>query len=416
MPLVDYLLLTPLDEEWRTVRSVLGPKKITTFQTDPITYYLWKQPVKQPPYAFGEYLIAAAPMFRRTGGEALASVVTTHGLKQWKPSRVVLLGIAGSLEPEQLQLGDVVVSDEIYGYEVSDAEVGQFNFRPTFNQIGAVDFDRVRTFRNDPKAYAKWQQECLKAGTAIGLQGVTRPPELHIEAIASGNSVVKSRAFGRQLQEKISQKIKAVEMEARGLFQALYMDAKRTDGLMVRGISDYADEEKSELEKTTKDAWRTFAAANAARFLRTFWRRGPMQPISPNYELDLTMGSFTRFRQDGVPDIEFKQAGAQDNAFPLLLNRSQPTPELTLEVSAWSESGLPVLDFRGLCIVESPKRVVLQGQQAPTGIMTFQLPASEWGLKAELLLGFPFGADKIKVVCKDNFQRKSEKLIERPKR
>ena len=56
MPLVDYLLLTPLDEEWRTVRSILAPKKINTYQTDPITYYLWKQPVKRPhPYERDRY-------------------------------------------------------------------------------------------------------------------------------------------------------------------------------------------------------------------------------------------------------------------------------------------------------------------------------------------------------------------------
>lgn len=416
MPLVDYLLLTPLDEEWRTVRKVLGPKKINTYQTDPITYYLWKQPVKRPSYAVGEYLIVAAPMFRRTGGEAVASVITSHGVGQWKPSRVVLMGIAGSIEPDTLMLGDVVVSDEIYGYEVGDAEVGGLIFRPTFNQIGALDFDRVRAFRDDPKAYTKWQQECLKAAPAVGLNGLERPPELHLEAIASGNFVVKSRDFAAQLKAKISPKIKAVEMEARGLFQALYMNARRTDALMIRGISDYADERKAELEKTTKDAWRTFAAANAARLLRTFWRRGTVQPISPAYQLDLTLGPFTRFRQPGVPNIEYKYAGAQDNAFPNLLNRSQPTPELALEVSAVGESNEPALDFRGICIIESPKRSILNGEKARNGTMRFQLPASEWGMKAELLLSFPFGVDKIKVVCKDNFLRRSEAVMDGSKR
>src|ERR1044072_1727011 len=321
MPLVDYLLFTPLDEEWRTVRSVLCPKKVNAIQTDPITYYLWKQSVKRPPHAVGDYLIVAAPMFRRTGGEALAGVITAHGVSEWKPSRVVLVGIAGSLEPERLQLGDVVVSDEIYGYEVGDAEAGGLSFRPTFNQIGALDFDRVRAFRDDPVAYPKWQQECLGAARLVGLGELARPPELHLEAIASGNNVVKSRAFGRQLQEKISSKIKAVEMEARGLYQALYIHARRTDALMIRGVSDYADETKTELEKKSKDAWRTFAAANSARLLRTLWRRGPVQPISPDYQLDLTLGPYTRFKQQGVPNIEFKHVGAQDNAFPTLLDR-----------------------------------------------------------------------------------------------
>lgn len=416
MPLVDYLVLTPLDEEWRTVRSILAPNKINTYQTDPITYYLWKQPVKRPPHAVGEYLIVAASMFRRTGGESLATGVTAHGVNTWKPNRVVLIGIAGSLEPKQLKLGDVVVSDEIYGYEVGDAEKSGLNFRPTFNQISALDFDRVRAFRDDPPAYRKWQEECLEGAPAIGLKGVTRLPQLHLEAIASGNYVVKSEAFAERLQRELSPKNKAVEMEARGLFQALRIHGRRTDALMIRGISDYADEKKTQLEEKSKDAWRTFAAANAARLLRTFWLRGTVPPISPGYQLDLTMGSFARFRQDGIPHIDYRRVGAQITAFPNLLNRSRPTPQLTLEVTAWSESGAQVLTFRGLCIIESPDRTILAPPETQNGILTFQLPASEWGMKTELLLSFSVGVNKIKVLCKDSFQRKSEQVVERPKR
>ena len=361
-------------------------------------------------------MVAASPMFRRVGGMALATVITSHGVRLWKPARVVLMGIAGSIEPDKLQLGDVVVSDHIYGYEVGDAEAGEFNFRSTVNQIGALDFDRVRAFRDDAKAYTKWQQECLKAAPVAGLKQVVRPPELHLEAIASGNFVVKTTILAEQLKRQISPKIKAVEMEAEGLFRALYLDAGRSDALMIRGISDYADENKQKLEQTTKDGWRTFAAANAARLLRTFWRRGPVQPISPGYKLDLTLGPFSRFRQAGVPNIEFKKVGAQDTAFPYLLNRHEPTPELTLDVSAVLQAGQPAFGFRGVCIVESPKRTILNAQLGKKGIMSFQLPESEWGLKIELLLSFPFRVDQIKVVCKDRFFRKSEAVFTSSKR
>lgn len=114
MHLVDYLLLTPLDEEWRTVRNVLCPvhQNITDRPIDQITYFLWRQPVNRPPYTVGDYLIVGARMSRKTPGQALASVITKDSVRQWRPNRVVLLGIAGSLERE-LQLGDVVVSEEI---------------------------------------------------------------------------------------------------------------------------------------------------------------------------------------------------------------------------------------------------------------------------------------------------------------
>jgi nucleoside phosphorylase len=417
MPFVDYLVLTPLDEEWRTVRSVLCPvhKNVKSKSIGAITYYLWKQPVDQPPDKVGDYLIVAAPMSRETPGQAYAGVFTSRSLTYWKPDRIALLGIAGSLEPGRLKLGDVVVSHKICGYEVGDAKGRDLHFRPKFNQIGALDFDRVRAFRDDPVEYPKWQQECLAAARAAGLKRVSRPPELHIETTASGNFVVKSVTHGRKLRKEIDPKISAVEMEASGLHQALYLEAKRTDALMIRGVSDYADRNKAKLEKKTKDAWRTFCAANAARLLRTMWQRGPVPPLSPQYELNLEMGPRTRFQQPGIPKILFKQVGAQNVAFPNLISRGQPSPELTIEVTAYSEAGLPALDFRGLCIVESPDRLVIEPDPKVEGAKRFRLPASEWGLRVELLLSFRTSVDIIKVICRDDFQRLSEATVERPK-
>jgi nucleoside phosphorylase len=138
MALVDYLVITPLDEEWRTVRSVLCsvPDRVRSKPIDAITYYLWKEGIHDPWDGQSEYLIVAASMGIRTPGQAFAGVFSTHSLTHWKPARVVLIGIAGSLEPDRILLGDVVVSTEIFGYEVGDAEGDNIHFRPTFNQIG----------------------------------------------------------------------------------------------------------------------------------------------------------------------------------------------------------------------------------------------------------------------------------------
>lgn len=418
MPLVDYLLLTPLDEEWRTVRNVLCPvhTDLKARSIDVITYYLWKQSVNQHPYTIGDYLVVAAPMSRKTPGQAHASVFTNNAVNQWQPRRVILLGIAGSLEPERLQLGDVVVSEEIYGYEVGDAQDRGKSYRPTFNQVGALDYDRIRAFRDDPVDYPKWQDECLNAAHSAGLEKVTRLPELHLEVTASGNYVVKSKAFGRKLRREINSRISAVEMEARGLHQALYLNSQRTDALMIRGISDYADKNKSKLENTTKDAWRTFSAANAARLLHKIWERGPLPPLSPSYQLNMMPGPHTRFRQPGVPgDLEIKRVGAQNIAFPNLIARSEATPELYLEVVALSESGEPVPDFRAVCVIESPKRQFLNPVRFTDVGQLFILPASQWGLRVELLLSLSTPADKIKVICRDDFQRLTKAIFQRRK-
>ncbi len=406
MPLIDYLLLTPLDEEWRTVCSVLCPAhdEIEEKSVEAITYYLWNQPVASP-NARGEYLIAAASMAARTPGQAWAGVFTSQAVSFWRPKRSVLIGIAGSIEPDLVRLGDVIVADAIWGYEVEDAQEPDFGLRKTFNPIGALELDRIRAFKANALVLQAWQQECREAATALGLGELQHAPMLHIDAIASGNKVVKSVPFGQKLKRVLDERVRAVEMEARGLHQALYLDAGQTNALIVRGISDYADADKSELEKRSNDNWRTFAAGNAARLVKAFWRRGPTVPLSPTYQLNLERGPFTRFRQPNVPEIDFKHTGAHDLAFPVLLDRGSPTPELALVITAVTRAGARATGFQGLCVTQTPQREVIHGREDEPGRMEIFLPKSEWGLRVELLLSFPSSITEVEISCKDLFGR-----------
>lgn len=412
MALVDYLILTPLDEEWEAAGEILFPSERNERKIEAITYYLAQQPVNQPPDAVGEYLIVGAPMAHQTPGQAYAAAFSTHSLGDWKPARVVLLGIAGSLEPERLLLGDIVVSETMWGYEVGDAVGRNYFFRPTFNQDGALDIDRVRAFKRDKGDYGRWQRECVQTAPDLHLRP-PRAPELHLETTASGNFVVKSVTAGRKLRKEIDKHISAVEMEGRGLHQALYLNAGRTDALTVRGISDYADRNKARLEKRSKNAWRAFAAGNAARLVRALWQRGPVPPLSPRYDLDLTLGSLVDFRRRRVPpipSIEFKQKGAQDLAFPRVLTRTQPNPALLLKVRAIHSNETPATGYRGQCVLENADRYVVPGAQVASGAMTFQLPASEQGLRVELQLSFPETVHEVRLDCSDEFGRSSFKV------
>jgi len=181
--------------------------------------------------------IIRAPTSLWTPGPSLAAAVTTAALARWRPNRVVLIGIAGSITPDTVRLGDVVVATEVQGYEVGDAEDSGDRLRPTFNQPGAIDLNRAATFKADTKAYTVWRDACFADAPAHGLGGVvTQPPTMHVDVVASGNRVVKSIQFAQRLKAEINKYIVAVEMEARAVHQAVYVDAGRTDALTVRGI------------------------------------------------------------------------------------------------------------------------------------------------------------------------------------
>jgi nucleoside phosphorylase len=419
MSFVDYLVLAPMDSEWRAARGVLESRG-TPMLRAPIgamTYYCWRQPVDCPPERVGEYLVVGAAMAASAPGQTISGVITTTCLHEWRPDRVVLLGIAGSFDKKRLRLGDVVVATKVCGYVISDALPSGGRFRPTFVQTGALDLDRVRALRGDPVAYPQWQQECLQAGQAAGLTDVdhwgrpipatllSRRPELHLEVTGSGNEVVKSVARARELQRDVDHQIRAVEMEADGLHAALYQSAHRTDALMIRGISDYANTAKARLERSTKDGWRAFAAANAARLLTALWREGPVPPLSPLVRLTLKKGPHSRFWMDGLTPVEIHHTPAPHHlAFPELIRRDRPTPPLRLTIHGTTTAGATAVGGKGVCRISAPPGTapstlssVVEGGEP----LAFRIAPTEHGLEVELLVSFPEYLRELVVRCEE---------------
>ena len=66
--------------------------------------------------------------------------------------------------------------------------------------------------------------------------------------------------------KQIDRKVLAIETESGGVFNIT--TRKGVEALTIRGISDYADQNKAELEAGTQDAVRILAAENAASFLK----------------------------------------------------------------------------------------------------------------------------------------------------
>ena len=50
-------------------------------------------------------------------------VAVEQAAGKWPPAAIVLVGIAGSLEPDRVKLGDVIVPTQVFGYTEARAEV-----------------------------------------------------------------------------------------------------------------------------------------------------------------------------------------------------------------------------------------------------------------------------------------------------
>jgi nucleoside phosphorylase len=96
---------------------------------------------------------------------------------------------------------------------------------------------------------------------------VRNKPECHlIDKLASGPFVIASTPFWDDHIAAGNRLVRAVEMEAAGVGAASRAWSKPL--LVVRGISDFADERKSQLDAQGSGHWQKYAARNAAAMLQ----------------------------------------------------------------------------------------------------------------------------------------------------
>jgi len=191
-----------------------------------------------------------------------------------------MVGIAGGLHCDGLSIGDIVISNTIYGYEYGKIDK-QFIPRP--NWVFAADIGLFTSISAFAELSPAWQ-ETIDAERP--LPGV---PRVVSGNVASGDKVVDNpnNNFFRQVLANYPKTI-AVEMEGAGAAQAIQnlRDAGiRVGFLMVRGISDMPREENvtdGENGQKERDRWKPYAAASAAAFLVAYIASGlPLSPGEP---------------------------------------------------------------------------------------------------------------------------------------
>lgn len=212
---------------------------------------------------------------------AKSAVIAERLMSQFRPSTIVNIGIAGSMDDEVL-LGDVVVADQAddYLYEAKALSGRRRNFE--FSLKGdpyKSSSAYVRHVTNLPYAYSNETQTWL-TGCANDLQALLKPaisaklvrkellrnnPEIKTGCIASGPVLGASTEFVDWLKGRRDRKFVALEMESAGVLAAAY--PRGTDTLIIRGISDFSDNRKKDLDKIGKGALRRYAMHNAIGLL-----------------------------------------------------------------------------------------------------------------------------------------------------
>ena len=183
-------------------------------------------------------------------GNVQAGISTTQAIMDCKPYYVILTGIVGGLESKNRQLGDVLIAEQVVGYEEAKIVNGQTKRR--FKVVRPVFDLLMATFEVEKTQWA------TRIRIPRPLPPPTQCPKVHRGVVASGEKVVADRYMMTQLAS-VWHELIGVEMEAYGTMLATYQAGNRPGVLMVKGICDYADGSKN-------DIWHDYAADEAAAF------------------------------------------------------------------------------------------------------------------------------------------------------
>lgn len=266
----DLLLVVPLEEELLEVQHVFPQQENLSSDT------AYRYDAMIGDCGLKMLVVQQEEMGRNSARDAVEAA-----FDEFDFGFVICLGIAGSLA-EDLRLCDVCYSEHVYDFydntkaqETKDGEL-EIRFSPNHTRchppvVAAMNF--IRTVPELQDLHAEWQLQreelanSMFPSQVVGRDGkmetIGQPRSKHCKIACA--AVSKSEKYNNKIRGT-DRKILAIETEIGGILAAV--NRRSVHALTIRGISDYADHAKDQLEGTTGGKIRSLAASNAASFLR----------------------------------------------------------------------------------------------------------------------------------------------------
>lgn len=331
MAVIDFAILTGLLEEFEVVRDIFGP-----LEEDSKDAAIWYRGRLTSTNGVNYEIVAA---FQQDMGPNDAIVLTMQVIKCWDPAYIIVVGIAGSFQ-EEVKLGDVIVSQQIFHYDPGKATPEGMRYRPMGYPCSPALVRQAEAFELDNPSFSAWQQAGNQSARekADRLQGLAprrmrmaqtelreHRPKIHFGTVASGNLVIADTGKQQELLA-LHGKIIGAEMEGAGVLHATFRQDIPTPAVVIKGISDAADSNK--VSEDAKGYWRKLAAENPARMVFQMIRRGRFRATQADqFDLDPRPGSPVEARQVIREPTAYQ---AYEQGVPIHLVSFQAFPQLIL--------------------------------------------------------------------------------------
>lgn len=244
---VDVVVVTALPEEPEAVLAVLAKAglRCEAVSDDYVT-------------TVGALRVVVVSLFGM--GNVTAATVTSRVIVRWRPKHLVLVGIAAGVRGhDNVQLGDVLVAEQVVGFEQAKvtAEGAQPRYEPYRTAHDLVAAARRVTVKS-------WVPG-MTTPRPTGSGGLQATPTVHYGTVLSGEKVFADRAAVDAVCRNWPRAV-GIEMESLGVAAAAHQAG--CGFLVVKGVTDFGDINKD-------DQWRRYAAEAAARFTLATLRHLP---------------------------------------------------------------------------------------------------------------------------------------------
>jgi adenosylhomocysteine nucleosidase len=169
-------------------------------------------------------------------GKVNAAVAVSLLIEHYEPSEVLVVGIAGALNPE-LEPGDVVIAKRVAHHDQGEYTPDGFWPRPSRSPFSGGENPPFFIIDNDLLELAKLSS-LEDAADIESLDDAWLPVTTHVGAIVSGDSFIASPAKRSDLRQLYN--ADAVDMESAAIAQVCWQHG--VPFLAIKGISDRADE------------------------------------------------------------------------------------------------------------------------------------------------------------------------------
>jgi nucleoside phosphorylase len=286
---IDLGIIVALTEEFRELHAYLP--SATSIRDEPtgITDYLFELPVQSgAPYR-------CAATFIDDMGPTEAALATDRFLSRRHPGTMVMLGIAAGIDGF-IKLGDVVVAKHVGCYlnraRIDPGQAKTFDICPGGESFPCTaPLTKIAAnleFASDG-IYRTWQTSSGADLTELVPEATRRKkllkkgwldarPQLVTGQIASGPVVAASREFVEWVLS-VNRKYVALEMEAGGMLSAMYSSGLPARSLVLRGVSDFGDQRKAELDQVGSGGLRKYAMRNTVRLLWSLLSAGAIPRV-----------------------------------------------------------------------------------------------------------------------------------------